>query len=278
MSHKILDFVEFHKALTISLAVLLSLVGVSFAAVPDLGSYFFKSEETITSVDNSAIINADLDNLDHNLKINSLRENSSGYEIGYSHDTLGIADGFWQKISLNKTVSVDRSALVNESLGKYVAGKIVDDLSSEIAHLKLIQANEQSKGLTQKVVTTTYSGVIGGFFDETIEVVDNTAPPSPSNSSGSSLDGGTIEDIIEDLLQNLNDPNPTPSPTAPPNPTGTPQPTPTPTPSILPTPAPLPTPPPPPAFISAPPGFYFVPTPPNYVPQPDSVSSGPANY
>ncbi len=272
---ELMGFIERNKGVVIGLAIFLCVGGIAFAAAPEL---FFKSEETITSVDNSAILNANLDTLNPNLKINSLRQNANGYEISYSHDTYGVANGFWQKMGVTKTISVDKNNLVNQSLGKYVALKIVDELNSNLLYLKGVQASEREKGLTEKTVTTTYSGLLGGFLSPETQVEENPSSPNNPNSDDDPIDPNTIEEEIEELLENIDDPTTPPAPPGtPPSPIGIPAPQPAPTP--LPAPSPMyeeTVTPPSPGFASPPPGFYYVPTPSNYVPEPDSVGDGPA--
>lgn len=296
MFSKILEVVERHYILSIIILIFFCIAGVSFAASPDILKYIFASEEAITSVDNTVIVNADLDHMDVNVKINSVKVDNDSYRVDYSHDTLNLDNGFWRKVDIGKSIVVDKKSLTGQNVGAVVAKKLMDDVDSELASLKVIQAQEKNKGLTQKIVTTTYSGLIGSLLDSQVVVEENTSAMSPVNSaiSGSTTSTTTpttteeaLAEIVNNLLAQVQNPSPLPNPipnstppsVAGPNPISSPSPTPIAPPGpvnpLVPTPTPSPPPSPSPSPSPTPGGYMYMPIYPPYTESPDVVNVGP---
>lgn len=299
MFSKILEFIERHYRLSIIIFVFFCGVGVTLAASPNAFKYIFSSEQTVTSVDNAVIINTDLDHLDAKVKINSVKVDNDTYSIAYTHNTLDLDNGFWRQMDVDKSIVVDKKSLLDQNAGAYVAKKLVDDINAELASLKEIQAQEKSKGLTKKVVTTTYTGIVGGLLGSTDVVEENPSNPVPSNTNTNSststttpqtTNQQTLEEIINALIAQAQNPppapspNPTPNSTPPsvagPNPTVIPPPspltppTPLPVNPISPTPAPAGPPPPNPSYVPTS-GYMYMPVYPPYTESTDVANTGP---
>jgi hypothetical protein len=66
--------------------------------------------------------------------------------------------------------------VVGRDLGLYAEEEIAEVHASEMRLLKQTQANERRAGLTPKVVTTEYTGLMGQFFDPNQEVFPQYDP------------------------------------------------------------------------------------------------------
>jgi len=164
--NKILDFVKYHNAFTIGLALALFCAGAIFAASPDARDAVLGKEIiTARGVDNSRIINADLENFDFEMKIENVTEDETNYYVDYSFQTLGVKDNVWQIIARANTMTVSKASIAGQDLGLYVQAQLANIVQNELTYLKQAQAAERKNGLTQIVMTTEYTGLIGLVLD-----------------------------------------------------------------------------------------------------------------
>jgi len=174
--------------------------GAIFAASPDARSAVVGKEiVTMQGVDNSRIINADLENFDFQMKIDNVTEDAVNYYVDYSFRTIGIEGNEWQTITRNLQMTVAKDALAGQDLGLYVQVQLANIAQNELAYLELAQTAEKEKGLTQIVRTTEYTGLIGLVLDvknavlpgydpvvkpEPAELAQNTEQPQPEELQG----------------------------------------------------------------------------------------------
>jgi len=195
LKNKIVDFVKYHNAFTVGLALALFCTGAIFAASPEARDAVLSKEIiTVRGVDNSRIINADLENFDFQMKIENVAEDETNYYIDYSFQTLGVKNNVWQIIARANTMTVGKASIAGQDLGLYVQAQLANIAQNELAYLKQAQAAEREKGLTQIVRTTKYSGLIGLVLDmknavlpgyepvvkpEPLELAQETTPQQP---------------------------------------------------------------------------------------------------
>ena len=179
MYQKILHFIKYNNAFTIIFVICFFSFGIGFAASPEMRDSVYSSEETVTSVDNSLIVSADLDNFNFNLRINSVTEDEKNYYATYSYQTLAIEDGIWQNKEIEKTLTVSKEALGGKDLGLYVAEELGENINYELSYLKRVQELEKEKGKSQKVITVEYSGLIGKLLNPKEEVIEGYSPVIP---------------------------------------------------------------------------------------------------
>ncbi len=179
MYQKILHFIKYNNAFTIILAVFFLGFGVSFAADEGVRKSVYASEDTVISIDNGAIVNADLANFNFNLRIDSVTEDDKNYYATYSYQTLLLEDGVWQNRGVSKVLKVSKEALEGRDLGLYVAKELGENINYELAYLQRVQKLEREKGESRKVVTTQYSGLIGKMLDPKEQVIEGYSPVIP---------------------------------------------------------------------------------------------------
>ncbi len=153
--------------------------GVSFAASPSLRGSVYSSTESVTSIDNRQIVSTNLDTFNFDLKINSVKENGKNYYVEYTYQTLAIIDSVWQPVSHTKTLEVNKESLGDKDLGLYVAKELADDVNDELSYLKDEQNLEKEKGVTEKIVTVEYAGLIGKLLDPKEKVLEGYDPVTP---------------------------------------------------------------------------------------------------
>ena len=176
MLKKILHFVKYNNAVSIIFALIFSGVGVSLAASPTVRNSIYSSSETISSVDNHLILSTDLNNFNFNLTINSVREDEKIYYVAYSYQTLAIENSIWLKVSRDKTLTVSKESLGKKDLGLYVAGELGDNINYELSYLRKVQDLQKGLGLSSKIVTVAYSGLIGKLIDPKEKVIEGYTP------------------------------------------------------------------------------------------------------
>jgi len=197
---RLINFVKYNNAFVIGLVLVLFGGGAIFAASPDARSAVVGKEiVTMQGVDNSRIINADLENFDFQMKIDNVTEDAVNYYVDYSFRTIGIEGNEWQTITRNLQMTVAKDALAGQDLGLYVQVQLANIAQNELAYLELAQTAEKEKGLTQIVRTTEYTGLIGLVLDvknavlpgydpvvkpEPAELAQNTEQPQPEELQG----------------------------------------------------------------------------------------------
>ncbi|MFA5458670.1 MAG: hypothetical protein WC261_13690, partial [Synergistaceae bacterium] len=135
-----------------------------------------------TGVDNSAILAADLDDFDFEIKINDVAEDENSYYVDYSFRTLEIQDNIWQEAQRRSSMTIDKLSLAGKDLGLYVQEQLVQVAQNEQNYLKQVQAAETKKGPTQIARAAEYTGLIGLVLDAKNAILpgyDPVVKPAP---------------------------------------------------------------------------------------------------
>ncbi len=181
---KFISFIKYNNFFTLALMAVLLGSGVTLAATPAVQDSIISKKDTVRSIDNSYIINADLDRFNANLKINNVTEDADNYYVDYSYTTIALQDFVWRDVPLTKSLNVSKAALAGHDLGVFVSGQLGNIIDSQLAYLKNVQSIERQKGITQKVVATQYSGLIGSMLSPSAKVFQGyvpVVPPQPSD-------------------------------------------------------------------------------------------------
>lgn len=180
MFKKIINFIKYHNAFAIGFMIVFVGFSLSLAASPELRENFqealISSQEVIQSIDNSYVLAANLDDFDFGLQIKEITEDEKNYYITYGFKTIAIQDYVWQELEKEKILTVSQEALANRDLGLYVAEELGEVIDYERAYLKEVQKSEKEKGLTQKIVTIQYAGLIGRFLNPEEKVFSGYEP------------------------------------------------------------------------------------------------------
>jgi len=166
IKNKALDFVKYHNGFVLGLVLALFGGAAIFAASPEArGAVLGQEIITQTGIDNAALLNADLENFNFNMKVDNVTEDETNYYADYSFLTLAVKDGIWQPASRAARIIVAKASLSGKDLGLYVQAQLANIAQNELAYLKLAQNAEREKGTTQIVKTTDYTGLIGLVLD-----------------------------------------------------------------------------------------------------------------
>ncbi|MBX4181365.1 hypothetical protein KW807_00675 [Candidatus Parcubacteria bacterium] len=165
---RLLKFIKYNNAVPIALTLILTSSGAAFAFSPEARDMIVDSKEVARSTDNSYLLATDLDNYNFNLQIKDVKEDEENYYVTYSYRLIELDDYAWKNLDKEEILKVSKETLDKgyiKDLGLYTSKEIGDVLDTKLAYLKRVKDTEKEKGLTQKVITTEYSGLIGRIFD-----------------------------------------------------------------------------------------------------------------
>ncbi len=180
---KFTHFLVYNNTIPIVLGVLFLGTTATFAASPEAREAVIDTESAITTVDNSYLLNTTITDNTITITIGSVTEDSESYYIEYQLSTMEPRDGTWQPTTRIKTLMVNKESVVGRDLGLYAEEEIAEVHAFEVRLLKETQESERRAGLTPKVVTTEYSGLVGQFFDPNQEVFPQYDPVIPPPKS-----------------------------------------------------------------------------------------------
>jgi len=169
MLKKLTHILAYHNIVPIGFMALFLSFGITLAASPDARGSIVSKNISARSVDNSYILSKDLEAFNPQLGIISIQEDESFYYVSYFYNTISIQDYVWKEGVIENTLSVSKQALGGGDLGEYVAKELREVLDSKYSYLKEVQKIERQNGLSNKVVSTTYSGLIGKFIKSSEE-------------------------------------------------------------------------------------------------------------
>ncbi len=169
-------FLAYNNTVPLIFGILFLGASGAFAASPEVRDSVFSSSQVVKSIDNARIVNADLTSFPFTVEINAVTEDATTYVVSYTLSTIDLVDGVWQDVHDAKTLAVEKTALQGGDLGLYATKQIAEVRDSERTRLIETQRIEQTHGETQKIVSTTYGGLVGKFLDPTTETFAGYQP------------------------------------------------------------------------------------------------------
>lgn len=156
------------------------ITGGAFAANSDA---VFNSAQNLVSVDNSYILSLDVSTYRPQIQITAVTEDTEHYYVAFSFRTVDVQNGVWRDLSQDRSFKVAKADLGGRDLGLHVTSQLGQIVDAEMDRLRRTQDFERKNGASQKVVATTYSGLVGRFFDSTQEVLPGYVPVGSSLAS-----------------------------------------------------------------------------------------------
>ena len=142
-------------------------------------------EEIITEsgVDNSAILAADLDHFDFEIKINEVAEDENSYYVDYSFRTLEIQDNIWQAAQRRSSMTIDKLSLAGKHLGLLCPGTAGAGRAKRAKLFKnRFKPPKQKKGHANRPRRGIFTGLIGLVLDAKNAILpgyDPVVKPAP---------------------------------------------------------------------------------------------------
>lgn len=177
-------FVQYHNAVPIALGLVLLGSGVSYAAINPESVY--GTTQTVMSIDNTYIAYKDLSSYSPRVSITGVTEDDEYYYVAYTFTTIDLDNYVWKDVEKSETMKVSKADLgPYRDLGLYVMEQLKQKIDRELAYLKEVQEIEK-KSISQKMVATAYSGLVGALFDDSTEILPGyvpvVVPPTPPAS------------------------------------------------------------------------------------------------
>ncbi len=179
MIGKIVNFIQYNNFFTLTLMFVFMGASATFAASPDARASIIDQKETIRSVDNTYLINTDFTLFNVGLKVVSVKEDDEWYYIDYTYNTAEVVDYVWKEVTKSASMKVTKKELGAKDLGLYVAEQLGQVTDEKLAYLQDTQKREKKIGMTQKVVATEYSGLVGQFLSTEEKTFDGYIPVKP---------------------------------------------------------------------------------------------------
>lgn len=172
--HPVVRFLSYNNAVPIALTILISGGGAAFAATnPEV---IYDSEQSVVAVDNTYIANKDLSSFTPRIVIMGVTEDADNYYVAYALTTIDVVDSIWKDVVRERVLTVSKGVLGEYGdLGLYATEQFKQIVDSQLAYLREVQEIERRQ-VTQKVVATSYSGLVGRFLDESTEVLPGYVP------------------------------------------------------------------------------------------------------
>jgi hypothetical protein len=173
MFDKFIHFIKYNNA-AVFIIVLVFIFGTSVFASETGREAVGKKKSSIIGVDNTLLLEADLDNFDMDFKIEKIEEDEKYYYITYTFIELSEFNGAWQYGLKEKERKISKN--IEEDLGVYFAKELEQEYYAKIKDLKLSKEKAEEKGESKRVEVTEYSGLIGKTLNVASKVFKEYEP------------------------------------------------------------------------------------------------------
>ena len=216
MLNKIINFIKYNNAMVFILAFVFIVGGGVFAQTEEGQNFIGQKETSVLGVDNTLLLESDLDSLDMDFKIESIEKDDKYYYVKYTFLDLIKVDDAWQYQVQEKTRKV--SLKLKQDLGEYFIEELSEEYGARIKDLKEEKVEAEDNGEETREEVIEYSGLIGKTMDlaEKIipgyEAVKKRELPQPvipdiiSNNNSNSNSGNNSENeniVVSDNLENI---------------------------------------------------------------------------
>ena len=176
---RLFEFFAYNNAIPIAFGILFLGAAGAAAATPEIRDVVIGVSEVTQSIDNSRIVNIDIESYSFAVQITDVREDDDSYYVTYTLQTIDLVDSVWQDILRERELVVSKDALGGKDLGLYATGEIAEVRDAEKRRLTETQTYEREIGTSQKVVATVYNGLVGQFLSPTEATLPNYEPVIP---------------------------------------------------------------------------------------------------
>lgn len=173
MFDKFIHFIKYNNA-AVFIIVLVFIFGTSVFASETGREAVGKKKSSIIGVDNTLLLEADLDNFDMDFKIEKIEEDEKYYYITYTFIELSELNRAWQYGLKEKERKISKN--IKEDLGVYFAKELEQEYYAKIKDLKLSKEKAEEKGESKRVEVTEYSGLIGKTLNVASKVFKEYEP------------------------------------------------------------------------------------------------------
>lgn len=174
MFKKFIYFIQYNN-FTIILILVFFIIGTGVFAQTETGQNIIGSEKkAIEGVDNTLLLEAELDNFDMNYKIESIEEDDNYYYVTYTYLDLVKQNQAWQYQIQENGRKVSKK--LKTDLGEYLGEELSEQYEARIKELKKEQVSAKEQGDTKRVEVTEYDGLIGQTLAVAGRIFSNYEP------------------------------------------------------------------------------------------------------
>ena len=173
---KFTHFLFYNNTIPLIFGVLFLGASATFAASPAARQNVVQAKTTLASMDNSYLLNTEINDATVEIIVSSVNEDSEKYYIEYQLTTIDLKEGIWQPVTKTKVFEVRKDTIFGQDLGLYASRELAEAHAYEVSRLKDFKKVQQFGGLTKKVVATEYDGLVGQFLDTKNEVFPGYDP------------------------------------------------------------------------------------------------------
>jgi hypothetical protein len=173
MFDKFIHFIKYNNA-TVFIMVLVFIFGTSVFASETGREAVGKKTSTLIGVDNTLLLEADLDNIDMDFKIEKIEEDEKYYYITYTFLELAEVNKAWQYGIKEKERKISKS--IKEDLGVYFAKELKQEYYAKVKDLKLEKEKAEKEGESKRIEVIEYSGLIGKSLNVASKVFKEYEP------------------------------------------------------------------------------------------------------
>jgi len=159
MIKKAIHFLKYNNA-TLLILALIFIASSGVWAQTEAGQEFIGENVTHTEgVDNTLLLEANLDNFDMDMKIEGIEEDEKYYYVVYTYLDLVLRGNAWIYEINEKERKVSKK--LKKDLGEYIAEELAEEYDARVAGLKVEQEKAQASGEETRTEVSEYSGLIG---------------------------------------------------------------------------------------------------------------------
>lgn len=160
-----ISFLKYNNAVPLVMFAIFGMATASFAASPEARSAVYTSAEVVRQIDNTYIVSTNIPARDFKMQVTGVKEDVDTFYVAYSYNDISVVDYVWKDSQVTGTLTISKKELEGGDLGLFVAKQLGELVNAKRAYLASVQEHEKKSGATTKVVTTTYSGIVGKFLN-----------------------------------------------------------------------------------------------------------------
>ncbi|MCX6796381.1 MAG: hypothetical protein NTW06_02685 [Candidatus Falkowbacteria bacterium] len=218
---KIIHFIQYNNlTVFIVLAIFLASAGV-FAQTPTGQDLIGVQAKKVEGIDNTLLLQADLDNFNQDYKIEKIEEDNNYYYVTYTYLDLVRDENAWQYQIQEKIKKVSKK--LKKDLGVFLAEQFLQEYQAKIKDLRDAKAKAEETGSEKRVEVVVYTGLIGQTLDlvskvfptyqpiKKYEVPSPTVPPTvlqlaDDKEAGTTATADNLTNVYNDYVKE-NDPD-----------------------------------------------------------------------
>lgn len=159
MFKRAIHFIKYNNATVLILAFIFLLATGVFAQTEAGQAVIGAKQTSVEGTDNTLLLEADLDLLDMEYKIEAVKSDEARYYVTYTYIDLVKLDNAWQYQMQEKVRQVSQN--LKKDLGLYLAEELGEEYEARIKDLKEEQSKAEDTGESKRIEVTEYSGLIG---------------------------------------------------------------------------------------------------------------------